>query len=182
MLKGITGAQLSKYNFRKSFKMSHPSFKAVSKKTFLNIGNVKKESSKEDVKQANYTLNRVKKMKEMKKNLNRSNIQEDNPKEDMYTFKIEPGCYSEIVKKFKESGVGDEINDESAGTETPVGVKMKLVAVQGMEEEKGARVQSMLTWDVTDIRSQEKETIQQFLYHTKQTIMLQGGKHMGKIR
>ena len=37
-----------------------------------------------------------------------------------------------------------------------------------MEEQKGARVQSMITWDVTDVRN-----------HTIQPIMLQGGKQIG---
>ena len=151
--------------------MAYPSFKAVSKNTFIHIGNVKNESSREEVNKAKFAVKKRKKMKEMKKNLNRSNIHEKkNPKEDKYTFKIEPGFYSKVITKFKESGVRDEINDESAGTETPGGVIAKQVAVRGMEEQKGARVQSMLTWDVTDVRS-----------HTIQPIMLQGGKQIGTM-
>ena len=87
----------------------------------------KVETINEEIMKATYTLNKVKKMNEMKDNLKRTNIHEQNKEDDVYTFKIEPGCYSEILKKFKESVVGDEINDESAGTENPVGVKMKLV-------------------------------------------------------
>ena len=99
---------------------------------------------------------------------------------DVYTFKIEPGCYSEISKKFKESGIGDEIYDESAGTENPIGIKMKLVQAKGLEEQEGARVTTQLYWKVTDLRSQETATIKQFLYNSTQKIMLHGGRMMGK--
>ena len=69
-------------------------------------------------------MDKIKKMTEMKNNLKRTNIHEENPSKDVYTFKIEPGCYSEISKKFKESAIGDEIYDESAGTENPIGIKI----------------------------------------------------------
>ena len=74
-----------------------------------------------------YTLDRIKKMKEMKENLKRSPIVESNPEDDIYSFKIEPGCYSEISKKLRESVVGDELNDENVATESPIGIKMKLM-------------------------------------------------------
>ena len=83
---------------------------------------------------APYTLNRTKKLRELQDNLKRTNIVEENVQEDLYTFKIEPGCYSEIAKKMKQSTLGDEINDESVDTENPVGIKMKLTAAQGLED------------------------------------------------
>ena len=140
---------------------------------------IKVESETEKVLKAPYTLDKVKKMNEMKENLKRSNIHEQNKEDDVYTFKIEPGCYSEIMKKFKESVIGDEINDNSAGTDTPVGIKMKLFEVKGIEEQEGARVTTQFSWKVTDMKSLEVANIKQFLYHSTQTIMLHGGRMMG---
>ena len=60
---------------------------------------IKEEISKEVIMKLPYTMDKVKKMNEMKNNLKRTNIHEENPSKDVYTFKIEPGCYNEISKK-----------------------------------------------------------------------------------
>ena len=156
--------------------MTSPAIKQVK----TDVKNFKADSVPEEVIKAPYTLDKVKKMNEMKDNLKRTNIHEQNKEDDVYTFKIKPGCYSEIMKKFKESVIGDEINDESAGTDSPVGVKMKLVEVKGIEEQEGARVTTQFSWKVTDTRTLEVAEIKQFLYHSTQTIMLHGGRMMGK--
>ena len=86
---------------------------------------VKVEGAEEKIVKASYTLGRTKKLKEMKENLKRNPIVESNTEEDVYSFKIEPGCYSEISKKLRESVVGDELNDDNVASENPVGIKMK---------------------------------------------------------
>ena len=121
----------------------------ANKQVKIDDKKVKFETIPDEIIKAPYKLDKVKKMNEMKENLKRTNIYEQNKEDDVYTFKIEPGCYSEIMKKFKESVIGDEINDESAGTDSPIGVKMKLVEVKGIEEQEGARVTTQFSWKVT---------------------------------
>ena len=167
----------SLYRYYNSDQPENRIFKMIQKE---QNGLEKVEISEAKIIKVNYDMNKMKKLKEMKENLKRTNIQEEKAQDDLYTIRIEPGCYNEIIKKFQSSVIGDEINDESAGSEKPVGIKMKLTDIQGLEENKGARVTTQLTWKVTDLRSQEEMKIQHFLYHSKQTIMLQGGKLMGK--
>ena len=189
-MKGISGAQSD--ISRTHIKMTHLSFRVseeedidndiIEEQELIELDNVyiKVETNQEGVVKMYYTMNRAKKMKELKDNLKRENIHEIEVKEDIITFKIEPGCYSEISKKFKESVIGDEITDESVGTDSPVGVKMKLEETKGMEEQAGAKVNTQLSWKVTDLRSKEVMTVKLHLYHTRQTMMLQGGKRLGE--
>ena len=57
---------------------------------------------------------------------------------------------------------------------------MKLEETKGMEEQAGAKVKTQLSWKVTDLRSKEIMTVKLHLYHTRQTMMLQGGKRLGE--
>ena len=52
---------------------------------------IKEEIPNEVITKVPYTMDKIKKMNEMKNNLKRTNIHEDNPSKDVYTFKIEPG-------------------------------------------------------------------------------------------
>lgn len=110
-MKGISGAQSD--ISRTHINMTHLSFRVseeedidndiVEEQELIELDNVdiKVETNQEGVVKMHCTMNRAKKMKELKDNLKRENIHEIEVKEDIITFKIEPGCYSEISKKFK---------------------------------------------------------------------------------
>ena len=52
----------------------------------------KVEISEAKIIKVNYDMNKMKKLKEMKENLKRTNIQEEKAQDDLYTIRIEPGC------------------------------------------------------------------------------------------
>ena len=127
--------------------------------------------------QVKYELDSVLNIKKAKVNLNRStNITRINVDDMNIKFEVHPGIYLEIKDKAKNLRQGMEFED------LELGVKVKVTRTRRSITKKNNDIPENAIWyEVTDTRTGKNTKCVEKLYHTKQTIHLQGGERIGKI-
>ena len=140
----------------------------------LNPVKIESEANKTDepfeVKEVKYELNTLENLKKAKENISRDEritrklIDDENIK-----FELQSGVYLEVKKKALELKKGDIISDRD------VGVEMKVSYIRrSITKIKKDCPQASIHFEVIDHRTQQTTKCVQHLYHTNQTIHLQG--------
>ena len=90
-------------------------------------------------------------------------------------FELQSGVYLEVKKKALELKKGDIISDRD------VGVEMKVSYIRrSITKIKKDCPQASIHFEVIDHRTQQTTKCVQHLYHTNQTLHLQGGKRLNR--
>ena len=140
----------------------------------LNPVKIESEANKTDepfeVNEVKYELNTLENLKKAKENISRDEritrklIDDENIK-----FELQSGVYLEVKKKALELKKGDIISDRD------VGVEMKVSYIRrSITKIKTDCPQASIHFEVIDHRTQQTTKCVQHLYHTNQTIHLQG--------
>ena len=137
---------------------------------------VKIESKTEEEIQVKYELDTVQNLKKAKSNLSRGTELKCVPIDDEnIKFEVHPGIYLEIKDKAKEIRQGLEFEDAE------IGVKVRVSRTRRSVTKKNKEIPENAIWyEVTDTRTGSTTKCVQKLYHTTQTIHLQGGERFGK--
>ena len=135
------------------------------------------KTTPEEAIQVKYELNTVQNIKKAKSNLIRSTQLTRMNIDDMNTkFEVHPGIYLEIKDKAKNIRQGMEFED------LELGIKVKVTRTRRSITKKNNDIPENAIWyDITDGRTGVTTKCVEKLYHTTQTIHLQGGEKIGKI-
>ena len=151
-----------------------PVDKAVKELTTISLTKQAKDDESITVK---YELNTKENLKKAKENLSRSLKFKRKVVDDKnIRFEHNPGFYLEIKKKTDDLKRGLEAKDDNIGIEIKVTKTMK-----SMTKIKKDNPESIVWYEIKDIKSGLTYKCVQKMYNTNQTIHLQGGKRIGKV-
>ena len=124
----------------------------------------------------NYELDTITNLKKAKINLKRSKDLVRKVTDDTnIRYEIHPAVYLEVKNKAKTIRRGTEIEDEE------IGIKVKVTNTRSTKTKVKLEEPEFIIWyDITDIRTGLVTRCTQKMYHTKQSIHLQGGQRIGK--
>ena len=124
----------------------------------------------------NYELDTITNLKKAKTNLKRSKEFSRKVTDDTnIRYEIHPAVYLEVKNKAKTIRRGTEIEDEE------IGIKVKVTNTRSTKTKVKLEEPEFIIWyDITDVRSGLVTRCTQKMYHTKQSIHLQGGQRIGK--
>ena len=124
----------------------------------------------------NYELDTITNLKKAKTNLKRSKEFSRKVTDDTnIRYEMHPAVYLEVKNKSKAVRRGTEVEDEE------IGIKVKVTNTRSTKTKNKLDEPEYIIWfEVTDKRTGLVSRCTQKMYHTKQSVHLQGGQRMGK--